>query len=127
MATDPEVTFIPAGEAAALDDKLSKEAATSHIVPRDPWEVRLSEIANSRAKGFRVPRNETIRRTQVVDSVLDAFELIGGTSRMALWANDNPGEFYKIYAKLAPKQIEAEVKHDGGIKIVHVLPRGKLD
>lgn len=123
MANDPEVTFIQAGE----ETPDTGTSSDHHIVPRDPWEVRLSEIANSRARGFRVPRNETIRRTQVVDSVLDAFELIGGTSRMALWANDNPGEFYKIYAKLAPKQIEAEVKHDGGIKIVHVLPRGNLD
>jgi hypothetical protein len=124
MATDPEVTFIPAEE-AALQDK--EEAATSHVVPREPWEIRLSEMANSTRAGFRVPRNETIKRTQVVDSVLDTFELLGGTSRMTLWANENLGDFYKIYAKLAPRQIEQEVKHDGGVKILHVLPRGKLD
>ena len=124
QTSEPTATFIPAEEAAALD---KKEEATTHLVPRQPWEIRLAEMANSTSAGFRVPRNETVKRTQVVDSVLDTFELLGGTSRMTLWANENLGDFYKIYAKLAPRQIEKEVTHDGGVQIVHVLPRGKLD
>jgi hypothetical protein len=124
MATDPEVTFIPAEEAATLD---KEEAATSALIQREPWEIRLEEMANATTTTFRVPRNESIKRTQVVDSILDTFELIGGTSRMALWANENLGDFYKIHAKLAPRQIEQETKHEGGVKILHVLPRGKLD
>jgi hypothetical protein len=123
--TSPTVTFIPADEHDQADGE--EEAPTSALVPRALWEVRLAEMANAKTQSFRVPRDETVKRTQVVDSVLDTFELIGGTSRMALWANENLGDFYRIYSKLAPRQIEKEVSHDGGIQIKHILPRGKLD
>ena len=79
---------------------------THALIQREPWEKRLAEIAQSKSQTFRVPRNEAVKRAQVVDAVLDTFELIGGTPRMSLWANENLGDFYKIYAKLAPRQLE---------------------
>ena len=126
--TTPTVTFIPADEAARLDAERDRDPVPStHVVTRAPWEKRLAEMANSKKAGFRVPRDESIKKTQVVDSILDAFQLVGGTSRLALWANDNPGEFFKIYAKLAPRQLEQEIKNDTSVQIIHVLPKGKLD
>ena len=120
----PKVTFIPADE---VDSQESTDAPTTAIIERPLWEKRLEEMANMPGSTFRVPRNESIKRTQVVDSVLDAFELLGGTSRLTLWANENYGDFIKIYAKLAPRQIEKEVNHAGDVVIKHILPRGKLD
>ena len=121
-----KTTFISAAEAAELDSAESDQPSSA-LVPRELWEVRLAEMAKSKAQSFRVPRNENIKKAQVVDSILDAFELLGGTSRLTLWANENYGEFMKIYAKLAPRQIEKEVSHDGGVTIKHILPRGRLD
>lgn len=42
------------------------------------------------------------------ESVLIAFEQIGGVDRMAAWADENPGEFF---TKLFPKTITKEVEH----------------
>lgn len=33
---------------------------------------------------------------------INAFELIGGVSRLVMWADQNPTEFYKLYARLLP-------------------------
>lgn len=45
--------------------------------------------------------------------VLTVFEQMGGTDRMAEWADENPGEFYKsIFTKVisAPRQVEVTGK-----------------
>jgi hypothetical protein len=126
MKPEDNVTFIAAGEGDEQSGE-NQTAQSSELIVREPWEERLQELANSPGTTVRVPRTPDLKRTQVVDAFLDAMQLIGGTPRLALWANENPTEFFKLYAKLAPRQLEQETKHDGGIKIVHVLPRGKLD
>ena len=103
---DHEVTIIPADEVPSAVE----EAATELIV-REPWEDTLKDLANKPGKTLRVPRDPDLRRKQVVNAFQDAFALIGGSS----------------YAKLMPKQQEIETKHEGGLQIMHVLPRGKLD
>lgn len=41
------------------------------------------------------------------ESVLLAFEMIGGVERMADWATKNPGDFYtKIYTKVITREVE---------------------
>lgn len=54
------------------------------------------------------------------ECVLIAFEMIGGVERMAVWANDNPGEFY---TKLFPKVITREVEHTASEGIEDLLSR----
>jgi hypothetical protein len=126
MTEDSNTTFIAAGEVDE-DAKSTLHSQSTELIQREPWEERLAKLANSPGTTVRVPRTPDLKRTQVVDAFLDAMQLIGGTPRLALWANENPTEFFKLYAKLAPRQLEQETKHDGGIKILHVLPRGKLD
>lgn len=45
-------------------------------------------------------------RKQIEQGFLEAFELIGGVPRLAIWANDeeNYGEFLKLLIKMAPKE-----------------------
>ena len=117
-----EVEFISADEV-----KEAEEVALTDVITREPWEETLSGLATAPGTKITVPRNPSIKREQVVNAFLDAFQLIGGTPRLALWADENPTEFFKLWAKLAPRQVEQETKHDGGLKILHVLPRGKLD
>lgn len=48
------------------------------------------------------------------DNITQAFEELGGVDGMVQWAmasNQNLTEFYKIYAKLLPRQLD--VKNDG--------------
>lgn len=40
------------------------------------------------------------------DTIAQVFEDIGGISRMAEWAQENPTAFYGIYAKLLPLQVD---------------------
>lgn len=41
------------------------------------------------------------------ETVLVAFEMIGGVDRMAAWAEDNPGEFYtKLFTKVITREVE---------------------
>lgn len=55
------------------------------------------------------------------EAVLVAFEMIGGTHRLADWADRNPGEFF---TKLLPKVItrEVELSTSSGIEeLLHQL------
>ena len=69
----------------------------------------LSELADLRQVRLAVPRNPKFSRADVVSAFQSAFELIGGTTRLALWANDNPGEFYKLFGKLLPSATQVEL------------------
>ena len=100
---------------------------TSELIVRGEWEETMRSLANKPGTTVRVPRSPSLKREQVVNAFLDAFELIGGTPRLAIWGDENPTEFYKLWSKLAPRQIEQETTHDGGLRIQHVLPRGPLD
>ena len=41
------------------------------------------------------------------ESVLVAFEMIGGVDRMADWADKNPGEFYtRLFTKVITREVE---------------------
>lgn len=40
-----------------------------------------------------------------------AFEGIGGVKKMTEWARKNPTDFYKLYARLIPVEIAAQVQH----------------
>jgi hypothetical protein len=49
----------------------------------------------------KLPR--ALRNQKAAESFQDAFELIGGTARLALWADKNPDKFYQIFGKqMAP-------------------------
>lgn len=43
------------------------------------------------------------------DNVLAVFTRLGGTANMAKWAKENQSEFYKLYARLIPQQIDMDV------------------
>jgi hypothetical protein len=43
------------------------------------------------------------------DNVLAVFQRLGGTASMARWAKDNQTDFYRLYAKLIPQQIDMDV------------------
>ena len=60
---------------------------------------QLTIIAN---RDSLKPVSKTLSRAKVAEVFDDAFEMIGGVSRLAWWANENPGEFFKLYSKLMP-------------------------
>jgi len=44
----------------------------------------------------------------VKDNVIQVFQEIGGTETLKGWAQENLTEFYKLYAKLIPSQVEMD-------------------
>jgi predicted sulfurtransferase len=44
------------------------------------------------------------------ENVLAVFHRLGSTAAMAKWAQENQTEFYKMYARLIPQQIDMDVR-----------------
>jgi hypothetical protein len=47
----------------------------------------------------------------------EAFDMIGGTLRLAKWADKNPDKFYQLYSKLVPATVQIDEKKDIRITI----------
>jgi hypothetical protein len=65
-------------------------------------------------------------RNDVVNAFQNAFEMMGGTTRLALWANANPDKFYPLYAKLLPST-SLLIGDAGALEIIHRLAPTALD
>ena len=63
-----------------------------------------------------------LTRSEVIQTFQHAFELIGGTPRLAVWADTNPTDFFKLYGRLLPSASSQELDGDQLITIRHVLP-----
>lgn len=48
---------------------------------------------------------------QAKENIVAVFIRLGGTASMAEWAKEHQTDFYKMYASLAPKEIDATVTH----------------
>lgn len=66
-------------------------------------------------------------RKEVVRAFQRAFELIGGVPRMAIWADANPTEFYKLYARMLPSQASSALGESNEMVVRHVIARSPLD
>lgn len=56
--------------------------------------------------------------TSVKAAFEEAFDKLGGVDALLTWAKDEPREFYKLYAKLLPVQVQADMKHSGTVNIM---------
>ena len=101
-------------EVAKLD-----EDPYGHIpTPEEAYET-LAALSRLRSSRVTIPKTHKFSRSDVVNSFASAFEMIGGTTRLALWANENPTEFYRLFGKLLPSATVTELVHrpnDGSIK-----------
>ena len=103
---------------------LTGEEYDAQMAEMDATFLALSE----KNKTLTVPTKDTpLSRKRVVRAFTDCFEMIGGVPRLALWANENPGDFYKLYGKLLPSQTAAMLEENNEQVIKHVIPRTKLD
>lgn len=51
----------------------------------------------------------------VKENMLAVFNRLGGTAQMAQWAVENQTEFYKLYARLIPADINQKTEHSGTV------------
>jgi hypothetical protein len=71
----------------------------------------LEALSRLRRKNLVIPKTQRFSRADVVNNFVTAFEVIGGTTRLALWANENTTEFYRLFGKLIPSSSIAEIMH----------------
>jgi len=55
---------------------------------------------------------------KVKEALEQTFEHLGGVQFMKEWASQEPTEFMKLYIKLLPVQVQADVRHDGVVSFV---------
>ena len=66
---------------------------------------RLIEYATRR--GGRLPKS--LSKASIKEQFDSVFEMIGGMPRLAIWADQNPSQFYAHYAKLLPAQAKVDL------------------
>jgi len=82
-------------------------------------------MANTTGKKFGGRKKGTPNKLSatVKDNVISVFEELGGTDHMKLWAAENPTQFYNIYAKLLPTEVDVA----GGLDHQHVIEYHIID
>jgi hypothetical protein len=92
------------------------------------YEQKLHDLAAEDVDSpHLVPSNIKKRsdRKEIEAAFTAAFQMVGGTSRLAMWADANYGEFVKIFSRLLPK--ESLHQHSGEVIIRPPIPPSPLD
>ena len=74
-----------------------------------PKESLSSEAQSLIDYTINTPKRKRVSRDTIVEQFNDTFQLIGGVPRLAIWADQNPTQFYQLYSKLLPAAIKAEL------------------
>lgn len=96
--------------------------AKQELITAEDYDERMGIVAGTVTA---IPRQ--LNRAEVVAAFQDSFDMIGGVPRMALWAEEHPTEFYRLYAKLLPSSAAQQIGDKDEMVIRHVLPRSALD
>ncbi len=86
----------------------------------------LSDLART-CKTVINPPKKKFDRDKFVGAMQEAFELIGGIPRLALWADGNPTEFYRLYSKTIPQASLLDIQGKMQMQILPALPPSGLD
>lgn len=86
----------------------------------------LSDMAKKAKAVMQAPRRK-FDRDKFLCAMDEAFELIGGVPRLAMWADANPTEFYRLYGKTLPQTNLIDLAAKMQMQILPALPRGPLD
>ena len=71
---------------------------------------------------MRKSGSASVTRADVIRAFQHSFELIGGVPRLALWADANPGDFYKLYGRLLPASSTNELDGPQELIVKHAIP-----
>ncbi len=77
--------------------------------------------------GGRQPGSKNKVTKTAKENVLAVFNRLGGTAAMAKWAQENQTDFYRLYAKLIPQQIDLDVNIKEKDLSVNPLPADDWD
>lgn len=92
----------------------------------DSFDVIDATISKRKILSSLNRETDGFNRMDVVNAFQQAFQMIGGVPRMALWANANPDKFYPLYSKLMPSTA-ITIGDNSQVIIQHAIPPGPLD
>lgn len=75
----------------------------------------MQELLERGLHSSKLPKQ--LRTARAAEAMQQAFELIGGVPRLALWADRNPDKFYPLFARMIPQTVapvlpeQADKKH----------------
>ena len=115
------------------ETKVSTFETLEEYQDREANELELARIANGvgvRGSGcvqaLKFTRTSKVTRQDVVNAFTNAFQMIGGVDRLALWADQNPSEFYRLYGKLLPPNSAVILDGKREFVVHHVLPKPQI-
>ena len=108
---------------------MSSNTSVVEFISADQHAEVLEDLAAAPNVKFlkMFPRKGNLTRAKVVSAFHDAFDQIGGVSRLSLWADSNPEKFFALYARLLPPASHPDLNGDTELRVIHVLPPTKLD
>ncbi len=59
----------------------------------------------------------------IKNAFLEAFEKRGGVKALLAWADDEPGEFYRIMSKLLPREMDVTMGGEVNVKLTERLAK----
>lgn len=63
----------------------------------------MQELLDRGLHSSKLPKQ--LRTARAAEAMQQAFELIGGVPRLALWADRNPDKFYPLFARMIPQTV----------------------
>ena len=111
--------------------KIVETMSTEQYEAQQALESTLNDIATASTKYgggklLKFTRSTKVTRADVVESFTNAFQMIGGVDRLALWADQNPGDFYKLFGKLMPPAASDLLDGQREFVVRHVLPQPNM-
>lgn len=67
-------------------------------------------MAHGRKTGGRQAGTPNKLTASVKEALTEAFDRLGGVEVLAKWAEENPGEFFKLWVKILPRDFNATVE-----------------
>lgn len=86
----------------------------------------LSDTAKL-ARSIQNPPRRKFDRMLFLDSMVEAFEQIGGVRRLTLWADKNPTEFYRLLKATIPQTQLLDIQAKMQMQILPALAPSPLD
>ena len=88
----------------------------------------LSDPAKVAGSMNRIPKKQA-QKQRLIQAMAEAFEIVGGVPRLALYADKNYGEFLKIIGKQIPVLVQNSIgiQANGPVTIVSAIPASTLD
>lgn len=116
----------------AEETKVVETMSAEQYEAQQKLETSLNAIATASTqhgsgKLLKFTRSTKVTRADVVESFTNAFQMIGGVDRLALWADQNPGDFYKLFGKLMPPAASDLLDGERVFTVRHVLPPSEMD